>query len=92
MKKVLFPSSKQSAAPILVKILSVTERIREEAGAKVPIWAIMVAKATYLNIVDFPPMFGPVKTTIGEELLIKTSFLTKVDFLLASTGWTRPVA
>ncbi len=44
----------------LVKILSTTPILADEAGTKEPICAIRVIRATCLIYVDFPAIFGPV--------------------------------
>jgi hypothetical protein len=65
IKKVLFPASSLSEAPILVKIRSIIAALYDLHGTYDPICAIIARRQDVLKIVDLPPILGPVKIIIG---------------------------
>ena len=71
MWNVDFPSISESLAPILVNILSTGDSSIRRAGTYAPIYANMTFIHTIRNVVDLPPILGPVsnrKVVFSESL------------------------
>mmetsp|Transcript_10030 Transcript_10030/g.42642 ORF Transcript_10030/g.42642 Transcript_10030/m.42642 type:complete len:274 (-) Transcript_10030:9-830(-) len=68
-KNVLSPASRRSLAPpSRVNTTSAAERVKETHGVGAPICASTTATHAARSKVDFPPMFGPVRSTAVSRL------------------------
>ena len=85
-----WPPAMSSLAPTRVNTRSTRRRSALAAGTKLPACARTTARATWRMYVDFPLMFGPVRTAKRRSASRCVSFGTNDSWVRSTTGWRPP--